>query len=326
MRRREFIQLVVGTALAWPLTARAQRPIGPMIGFLHPGSPETSSGRVVALRRGLGEMGFVEGRNVTIEYRWAYNELDRLQLLAGDLVRLQVAAIAAGTTVAARAAKTATSTIPIIFSAAGDPVTFGLVTSLSRPGGNATGTSSMSTELGVKRLGLLRELLPRATRFGVLVDPQASTAQSIIAELRTAALSLGLQMEILFTRTGDDLDVAFAAGMQRRCEALLVSPNPLFRINQVNLLSLEARYALPVIYTDRDPVEAGGLMSYGTALAEEFHQVGLYTGRILKGEKPADLPVLQPTKFELVINLKSAKAMGYSVPPKLLALADEVIE
>jgi putative tryptophan/tyrosine transport system substrate-binding protein len=326
MRRREFLAALGGVATGWPLDARAQQPTGPVVGFLYPGSPETMSPRVAALRRGLSEMGFVEGRNVRIEYRWAYNELDRLQLLAGDLVRLQVAAIAVGTTVAAQAAKAATSTIPIIFSAAGDPVTFGLVTSLSRPGGNVTGTSNMSTELGVKRLGLLRELLPGVMRFGVLVDPQTPTAQSIIAELRAAALSLGLQMEVLFARTGDDIDAAFAAAIQRRCEALLQSPNPLFTIHKTKLLALEARHALPVIYIDRESAEAGGLMSYGAAMAEEFYQVGLYTGRVLKGAKPADLPVLQPTKFELVINLKSAKAMGFSVPPKLLALADEVIE
>jgi putative ABC transport system substrate-binding protein len=284
------------------------------------------SARVVAFRQGLSEMGYVEGRNVTIEYRWAYNELDRLQVLASDLVRLRVAAIAVGTTVAARAARAATSSIPIIFSAAGDPVTFGLVTSLSRPGGNVTGTSNMSAELGLKRLGLLHELLPGTTRFGVLVDPQAPTSQSIIAELRTAALSLGLQVEVLFARTGDDIQGAFEIAKQRGCSALLVSPNPLFRIHHAQLLSLEARHALPVMYGDRESVVAGGLMSYGAALAEEFYQVGLYTGRILRGEKAGDLPVLQPTKFDFVINLKTAKAMNLSVPPTIRALATEVIE
>jgi len=326
MRRREVITLLGGAAAGWPLTTRAQQSTGPAIGFLYPGSPETMSVRVAAFRQGLSEMGFVEGRNIKIEYRWAYDELDRLPALAGDLVRLRVAAIAAGTTVAARAARAATPTIPIIFSAAGDPVTFGLVASLGRPGGNVTGISSMSAELGVKRLGLLHQLLPGATRFGVLVDPLAPTAQSIIADLQTSALSLGVQVEALFTSTSDDISVAFATAKQKQCSALLVSPNPLFRIHQAQLFSLEARHALPVMYNDRESVAAGGLMSYGAALAETFYQVGLYTGRILRGEKAADLPVLQPTKFEFVINLKTAKAIGLSVPPTLRALANEVIE
>ena len=326
MRRREFIALIAGAGLARPLRARAQQSTSPTVGFLYPGSPETMSFRIAAFRQGLSEMGFVEGRNINIEYRWAYDELDRLPALANDLVRLRVAAIAVGTTVAARAAKAATSTIPIIFSAAGDPVAFGLVASLGRPAGNVTGMSNMSAELGVKRLGLLHELLPGATRFGVLVDPQAPTARSTIADLQTAALSLGVQLEALFTSTSDGIRVAFVTAKQRQCSALLVSPNPLFRIHTAQLISLEAHHALPVMYNDRENVQAGGLISYGAALAETFYQVGLYTGRILKGEKAADLPVLQPTKFELVINLKTAKAIGLSVPPTLRALANEVIE
>jgi putative ABC transport system substrate-binding protein len=326
MKRRAFITSIATAALARPFSARAQRPTGPVVGFLYPGSPETMSTRVAAFRQGLSEMGFVEGRNLTIEFRWAYNELDRLQALASDLVRLRVAAIAVGTTVAARAAKAATSSIPIIFSAAGDPVTFGLVASLGRPGGNVTGASNMSAELGLKRLGLLHELLPRATRFAVLVDLQAPTAQSIITDLRAAGSSLGLEIEILHTSTSDEIDAAFARAVQKGCAALLVSPNPLFRIHQAQLFALEARHAIPVMYSDRESPKAGGLMSYGAALAETFYQVGLYTGRILKGEKAADLPVLQPTKFDLVINLKTAKAIGLSVPPNLRALADEVIE
>jgi len=326
MRRRDFMKIIGGAAAAWPLAARAQGLTGPVVGFLYPGSPETMSDRLAAFRQGLSEMGFEEGRKIKVEYRWAYDELDRLPALAGDLVRLRVAAIAVGTTVAARAAKAATSTIPIIFSAAGDPVTFGLVESLGRPAGNVTGISNMAAELGVKRLGLLRELLPGAVRFGVLVDPQAPTAQSIIADMHTAALSLGVQIEALFTSTSDDIRVAFVTATQRQCSAILVSPNPLFRIHTPQLLSLQARYALPLMYIDRELAQAGALISYGAALAEAFYQVGLYTGRILRGEKAADLPVLQPTKFELVINLKTAKAIGLSVPPTLLALADEVIE
>jgi len=326
MRRRDFMMLILGQAIAPPLGAHAQQPTSPVVGFLYPGSPETMSARVAAFRQGLSEMGFLEGRNVTIEYRWAYNELDRLLDLASDLVRLRVAAIAAGTTVAARAAKAATSSIPIIFSVAGDPVTFGLVASLGRPGGNLTGTSNMSAELGLKRLGLLHELLPGATRFGVLVDPQAPTAQSIITDLRTAGSTLGLEIEVLHTSTSDELDVAFARAVQRRCAALLVSPNPLFRIHQAQLLSLEVRHSIPIMYYVREDTEAGGLLSYGAAMTDQFQQVGLYTGRILRGEKAADLPVLQPTKFEFVINLKTARAMGLSIPPTLRALADEVIE
>ena len=326
MRRREFMTLVGGAA-AWPLTARAQQQsTGLTVGFLYPGSPETMAARVAAFRQGLGDTGFVDGRNVAIEYRWAYNELDRLKGLADDLVRLRVAAIAVGTTVATRAAKAATSSIPIIFSAAGDPIAFGLVASLSRPGGNVTGTSSMAAELGVKRLGLLHELLPGAKRFGVLVDPQAPTAQSIIADLRTAASSLGLQIEALYTSTSDEIDVAFPRAVQTGLAALLVSPNPLFRIHQAQIFSLEIRHRLPLMYNDRESVKSGGLLSYGAILTEEFYQVGLYTGRILKGEKAADLPVLQPTKFEFAINLKTAKAIGLSVPPTLRALATEVIE
>jgi putative ABC transport system substrate-binding protein len=324
MRRREFITLLGGVTV-WPLAAHAQSGL-PIIGFLGPSAPEKSASRVAGFRQGLGETGFVEGRNVVVEYRWARNNLDLLPALAADLARLPVVLIATETTVAALAAKQTTRTIPIVFRVAGDPVRLGLVSSLNRPGGNITGVSNISAELVLKRFGLLRELQPHAARFAVLIDPRTPIAESISTELRTAASRLGLQIEVLFASSDREIDQAFESVTQKQVAALLVSPNPLFGDRRAQLINLAARHAVPVIYNDRDSVEAGGLMSYGANFTDQLRQAGVYVGRILKGEKPADLPVAQPTKFEFVINLKTAKALGITLPPTLLATADEVIE
>jgi putative ABC transport system substrate-binding protein len=328
MRRREFISLLSGAvaapALLWPLVARAQQPV---IGFLRPGSPEPNAHLVAAFRKGLGETGYVEGRNVAVEYRWAHNFDDRLPELAADLVRLRVAVIATpGSTAAAAAAKSATTTIPIVFSAGGDPVLTGLVASLNRPGGNVTGVSSMSAELGAKRLGLLQELVPRAARFAVLVNPNNPLAEAFVADVRAAAAAIGWQVEVLTASTSRDIDAAFAMLVEKRADTLLVGLDPLFVSSRVQLATLAARHAVPAIYPFRDDAEAGGLMSYGPSNTDLVRQAGIYTGRILKGEKPADMPILRATKFELVINLKTAKALGLTVPDKLLVAADEVIE
>jgi putative ABC transport system substrate-binding protein len=326
LRRRQFLTLLSGTAAAWPLAARAEQPTLPIVGYVHADSPQTVLGLLGAFREGLGETGYVEGQNVAIEYRWAENDLSRIPELVADLVRRRVAVIATpGSSAAALAAKAATSTIPIVFSLGLDPVQLGLVASLSRPGGNITGVNSMSNELVAKRLGLLHELLPTATRFAVLVNPKNPTTESLKKDVEVAAAAIGPQIEFFTASTGVDIDTAFASLVQR-ADALLVHPDNLFINRRIQLTTLAARHAVPAIYPLRPDAEAGGLMSYGTKLADAHRQAGVYTGRILKGAKPADLPVVQPTKFEFVINLQTAKTIGLTVPPTLLARADEVIE
>jgi putative tryptophan/tyrosine transport system substrate-binding protein len=327
IKRRDFITLLGGAAAAWPLAGRAQQPAIPVVGYVHSDSPQSVAGLLAAFREGLRETGYLEGQNVLIEYRWAENDLSQLPELLADLVRRRVAVIATpGSSAAALAAKAATTTIPIVFSLGLDPVQLGLVTSLSRPGGNITGVNSMSNELAAKRLGLLRELLPTATRFGVLVNPKNPTTESLKKDLEAAAGAIDAQIEFFTATTGTDIDTAFASLMQRRADAFLVHPDNLFINRRVQLITLAARHAVPAIYPLRPDAEAGGLMSYGTELADAHRQAGIYTGRILKGAKPADLPVVQPTKFEFVINRQTAKTIGLTVPSTLLARADEVIE
>ena len=325
MRRREFITLLGGVA-TWPLSARAQQPGIPVVGYLDPGAPESSASFVAAFRKGLSETGFVEGRNVSIEFRWGYNDYGRVPELAADLVHRRVAVIAAPASPAALAAKRLTNTIPIIFATATDPVEIGLVASLNRPGGNITGFTSMNMDLGGKRFGMLRELMPSATRFAFLIDPTSITADPYVRDMKAAASTLGRQLDVFTASTNREIETAFASLMQRRTDALLIPSQVLFNNRVVQLVSLAAHYRVPTIYARRDFPDAGGLMSYGTSTADAYRQVGLYTGRILKGEKPADLPALRAAKFEFVINLQTARLLGIDVPPTLRALADEVIE
>src|SRR5262245_48708515 len=325
--RRQFITLLSGAA-AWPLVARAQQPAMPVIGFLYAGSlqPIEAYG-AAAFRKGLSEMGYVEGRNVVIEYRSAQNENKGLSELATDLVRRRVAVIATpGSPDAAVAAKLATTTIPIVFGTGSDPVKEGLVTSLNRPGGNITGVSTMNQELGPKRLGLLVELMPGATRFAALVNPNSPNTEAFITDLRAAAAILGLQVETLMAKTNLDIDANFASLRQKRVEALLISSGPPFGQRRAQLATLAARHKVPTIYPDRMYAEAGGLMSYGSNVMDMYRQAGIYTGRILKGENPAEMPVIQAAKFEFIINIHTAKLLGLDVPATLLARADEVIE
>jgi putative ABC transport system substrate-binding protein len=327
MHRRTFITLLGGAAAAWPVAARAQQQALPVVGYLGATSPEPNAHLVAAFRKGLSEAGYVEDRNVAIEFRWAHNEFGRLPELAADLVRRRVAVIAApGSSVAPLAAKTVTTTIPIVFSAAADPVERGLVVSFNRPGGNVTGISTMSLELGAKRLGLLNELLPRAVRFGMLLSPSSPSFESFKSGAQAAAVAIGRKIEFFNVRTNQEIDAAFASFAQRGIDGVLVPPVPLFSDRRVQLATLASRHAVPAIYPSREAPEVGGLMSYGPSATNTARQVGIYTGRILKGEKPADLPVMQPTKFEFVVNLQTARANGIEVPPTLLAIADEVIE
>ena len=323
MKRRDFISLLGGAAAAWPLAARAQQSTMPVIGFLYFGWPDTNIVRT--FHKGLNETGYFEGRNLAIEFRSGQNDTDRLLELAADLVRRQVAAIAAPSGTAALAARAATTTIPIVFNTAGDPVQMGLVASLNRPGGNVTGVASMHMEVAAKRFGILRELLPKAARFAVLVNPNSQNAKSEITEAQEAGSAIGREIDILTAGTGREIDMAFASLVQKRIDALVVGLHSLFRNRRAQLLTLAARHAVPTIFSWRDDAEAGGLMSYGSTF-DEYHQVGIYIGRILKGEKPADLPVMQASKFEFIINLQTAKALGIDIPSTLLAIADEVIE
>jgi putative ABC transport system substrate-binding protein len=325
MRRREFMALLGGAA-AWPLTARAQQQSMPVIGFLSSSALADRARYLTAFHEGLREAGYVERQNVVIEYRWAQDQYDRLPDLAADLVRRQVTVMAAHDTSSAIAAKAATTTIPIVFASGGDPVKFGLVVSLNRPGGNVTGVTFVAAELGAKQLGLLHELQPGAVRVGVLIDPNFAPTQSFVSDVQAAALSIGKQIELLEAPTGLDIDTAFARLGQKPIDALLVGPGPLFNNRRVKLATLAAYHRVPAIYSWREAAEVGGLMSYGTNLRDAYRQAGVYTGRILKGERPADLPVMQSIKFEFVINLNTAKAFGLSFPPGLLAIADEVIE
>jgi putative ABC transport system substrate-binding protein len=323
MKRREFIGLLGGAA-CWPIAASAQQPM-PVIGYLGIAQPDAA--RMAAFRQGLNDNDFVVGRNVVIEYRWADGQYDRLPRLAADLVQRQVSVIAApGVAAAALAAKAATSVIPIAFGVGEDPVKLGLVASLARPGSNATGVNFFTTELIGKRLGLLRELLPGATRFAMVVNTTNLTAKTIVSEVQIAASLIQKQIQILKASNSAEIDAAFATLANERADALLMAPDPFFNNRRVQIATLAARYAIPTVYVAREYAEAGGLLSYGTNLAEMYRQVGNYTGRILKGAKPADLPVIQSTKFELVINLPTARALGVDVPSTLLARADEVIE
>ena len=326
MRRRTFIA-GLGSVATWPLAARARKRPMPVIGFLMPQSADDDYKNVtVPLLPGLKESGYVEGLNVAFEYRWAENQYDRLPALAADLVRHRVAVIVANGSPAALAAKAATTTIPIVFSSGVDPVALGLVASLNRPGGNVTGGAALITELMPKQLQLLRDLIPRAGVFGVLADPAAVDIQTIVAGLQAAARELGLQLVIVNARTDSDLEIAFATLSQQRVGAVLVGPSILYGRHTEQLAALVVRHSLPAIFSLREYTLAGGLMSYGTSLRYMWHQAGIYTGRILKGDKPADLPVQQATKLELVINLKTAKALGLTIPETLLATADEVIQ
>ena len=325
MRRREFITLIGGAAAAWPLAAGAQQSTIPVIGFLNADSPQGYGRQLSAFLKGLGESGYVDGRNVAIEYRWAENRLDRLPAMAADLVHRQVTVIAANSQ-ATEAAKAATTTIPIIFTTGADPVQIGFVASLNRPGGNLTGVTSLDAELGRKRLELLHELLPKARIIAALINPTFPGSDILSSDLQAAASTLGLQLHILYARTERDIDTAFATLLQLRADALVIGNDPFFNSRSDQLAALALRHAVPTIYQFREFAAAGGLMSYGTSITDVYRIAGVYAGRILRGEKPVDLPVERLTKVELILNLKTAKQLGLEVPMSILMRVNEVIE
>jgi putative tryptophan/tyrosine transport system substrate-binding protein len=324
--RRELLAALGGAAAAWPLAARAQQPSMPVIGFLSSAAPDTFAPFLVAFRQGLKEAGYVEGQNVTIEYRWAGDRYDQFPELAAELVRRRVALIVTTAGTAPLAAKAATSTIPIVFVWGGDPIKMGLVASFNKPGGNVTGVNILVNVLGAKRFGLLHELVPRADTMGVLFNPINPNSSTELREVQEAAHARGQRIEVVGASSGSDIDAAFGVMVQQQVKALLVTADGFFLNQRDQLIALTARNRMPAIYHQREFATGGGLMSYGTSLADAFHQGAAMAARILKGEKPADLPVLQPTKFDLVINLKTAGALGLTIPPGVLAIADEVIE
>jgi putative ABC transport system substrate-binding protein len=325
VKRRDFITLLGGAATAWPLVARAQQPAMPVIGFLYAGSPGLAP--MAPFLQALAESGYVDGRSVTFEYRYAGGQYDKLPELAVDLVRRKVSVIVASPNpVAPLAAKAATATIPIVFAVAIDPTKLGLVDSLNRPGGNATGVNYFISELVAKRIGVLHELVPSATRIGVLINPNEPSSEAFRKEVITAASIIGVQPDFVQASDAKEIEAAFTTFANNRDDALIVLPDTLFANQRVEIVTLAARHAIPGIYAVREYAEAGGLISYGTRLAEVYRQLGLHTGRILKGANPADLPVVQMTRFELVINLRAARALRLEIPPTMLALADEVIE
>jgi putative ABC transport system substrate-binding protein len=327
MKRREFITMLGGAAVAWPVAATAQQPVMPVIGFLAAVSPDSYSERVRGFRQGLKDTGYVEGENVAIEYRWAESQFDRLPALAADLVRRQVAVIAALSNAVALAVKATTTTIPIVFIATEDRVKLGFVASVARPGGNATGINFYSGELTAKRLELLREVVPAATRVAVLVNPtNAMTTESTLRDVQSAARAMGLQIQVVNASTSHEINAAFATFVRERPDTLFVGVDIFLNNRRAQLVNLASHYSLPAIFSNRDFAEIGGLMSYGSDIKDAFRQVGVYVGRILKGAKPAELPVVQASKFELVINAETARMLGLTVPPTLLATADEVIE
>jgi putative ABC transport system substrate-binding protein len=327
IRRRDFITLLGGAAATWPVVAQAEQAPMPVVGFFHEGSADGRAHFAAAFREGLSEAGFVDGRNVLIEYRWGQDQFDRVPELVAELIQRRTAVIATpGSATAALAAKAATSTIPIVFSVGSDPVKLGLVDSLNRPGGNVTGVNYYTQDLGPKRLGLLRELMPAGADVVVLANPKSPITDSALKDLQAAADAVGQQFSVLLASNNEEIYGAFPVIGQRRTPALVIVTDPLFTSRRVQLVTLATRYAIPAIYTSREFTEVGGLMSYGTDLPNIFRQVGIYTGRILKGAKPSDLPVMQPTKFDFVINLATAKVLGIEIPPALLARADEVIE
>jgi putative ABC transport system substrate-binding protein len=326
IRRREFIFTLGGAAAAWPLAAGAQQQAMPVVGFLNATSPDGYADRLRGFRQGLKESGYIEGENVAVEYHWAEDQSDRLPALAADLVRRRVAVLAATSTSPALAAKAATTSIPIVFMVAEDPVRLGLVASLARPGNNATGINFYTGELTAKRLELLRELVPAATRVAVLINSANVSTETTLREVESAARGMGLQMRVVRAGTRQEIDAAFEALARERTDALFVGLDPFLNSRRVQLAQLATHHRIPAVYSARDIAEAGGLMSYGTNITDAFRQVGVYTGRILKGAKPADLPVVQASRFELVINAHTARMLGLTVPDKLLAAADEVIE